>query len=111
MLKIQNKKNKGFVSRLIYSILVHNVESRDNWLLTLKEVHDREMALYGFTKEHYYDYVFGYKLTNPQTVSRIWRKIQEHNEELRGTEWKERQQLGGMIAGVIAGENSQLFLF
>ena len=111
MLRVQNKKNKGFISRLIYSILKSNVESRDNWLLTLKEVHDREMALWGFVKEDYYDCVFTYKLTNPQTVSRIWRKIQEVNVELRGTEWSERQKLGGMIAGEIASGTSQLFLF
>jgi hypothetical protein len=112
MIRVKNKMSKGFVSRLIYSILKSNIDSRDNWLLTLKEVHDRELALYGFEKTDYYDCVFSYKLTNPQTISRIWRKIQEVNVELRGTEWEERQQLGGQIAIEVATSRfSQLNLF
>ena len=109
MLRVKSKKTKGFLSRLIFSILQNNVESRDNWLLTVKEVHDREMALCGFSKDNYYDYVFNYQLTNPQTICRIWRMIQEKNVDLRGSEWADRQRISGEIRNTISSNDSIQF--
>ena len=91
-------QNKGYISRLTYSILNNNLEARDNWMLVVKQVHDIEMAMTGVSKSNYYDALFNDNLTNPQTISRIWRKIQEHNPELRGEEWEERQKQGGQVA-------------
>lgn len=91
-------KNKGYLSRMIYSILVNNKESRDDWMLVVKQIHDTEMAMWGILKQDYYDALFSMKLANPQTVSRIWRKIQEKYPDLRGEFWEERQAQGGMIA-------------
>jgi hypothetical protein len=105
-------KNKGFISRMIYYILSNDVASRDDWMLVVKKVHDIEMVNYAIVKVDYYDALFSGKLTNPQTISRIWRKIQEHNPELRGQEWLERQKMGGQVAVQIAsGGFLQLNLF
>ncbi len=93
---------KGYISRMIYSILVNNKDSRDDWMLVVKQIHDIEMATWGIGKEDYYDALFSLKLANPQTVSRIWRKIQEHCPELRGNFWEERQAQGGIVATEIA---------
>lgn len=90
--------NKGYISRLIYSILNNNIEARDNWMLVVKMVHDIEMSIINISKSNYYDALFNEELTNPQSISRIWRKIQEHNPELRGEEWRDRQRQGGQIA-------------
>jgi hypothetical protein len=94
-------KNKGYLSRMIYSILVNNKESRDDWMLVVKQIHDTEMAMWGILKADYYDALFSMKLSNPQTISRIWRKIQEKYPDLRGEFWEERQVHGGMVAAQI----------
>ena len=91
-------QNKGYISRMTFSILTNNKESRDNWMLVVKQVHDIEMITWVINKADYYDALFSFKLTNPQTICRIWRKIQEHNSELRGEEWEQRQQQGGQVA-------------
>jgi hypothetical protein len=100
-------QNKGYISRMTFSILTNNKESRDNWMLVVKQIHDIEMMTWGISKPDYYDALFSYKLTNPQTISRIWRKIQEHNPELRGEEWEQRQQQGGQIAQEIVFEKEK----
>ena len=109
MLKKQSKKTKGYISRLVYSILVHDAQSRDDWMLVVKEIHDREMAIYAIPNERYYDSVFSYKLSNPQTICRVWRKVQEHNVELRGAEWSERQKMAGEISSIISSSQMNLF--
>jgi hypothetical protein len=96
------KGAKGYLSRMTYSILVNNKEARDNWMLVVKQIHDIEMATWAIPKTEYYDALFSLKLANPQTISRIWRKIQEHNPDLRGEFWEERQAQGGMVATEIA---------
>jgi hypothetical protein len=98
-------KNKGYLSRMIYSILVNNKESRDDWMLVVKQIHDTEMAMWGIQKEDYYDALFSLKLANPQTVSRIWRKIQERCPDLRGEFWEERQAQGGIVSAQIVTDN------
>jgi hypothetical protein len=98
-------RNKGYLSRMIYSILVNNKESRDDWMLVVKQIHDTEMAMWGILKADYYDALFGLKLANPQTISRIWRKIQEKYPDLRGEFWEDRQAQGGMIASQIVTDN------
>jgi hypothetical protein len=45
------------------------------------------------------------KLANPQTVSRIWRKIQERCPDLRGDFWEERQAQGGIVSAQIVTDN------
>ena len=105
-------KNRGFISRMIYYLLVNDIPSRDDWMLVVKKVHDIEMVNYGIDKVDYYDSLFSFKLTNPQTISRIWRKIQEHNVELRGQNWEDRQKTSRYVREKIAeGEFFQLDMF
>jgi hypothetical protein len=105
-------KNRGFISRMIYYLLVNDIPSRDDWMLVVKKVHDIEMVNYGIDKVDYYDSLFSFKLTNPQTISRIWRKIQEHNIELRGQNWEDRQKTSRYVREKISeGEFFQLDMF
>jgi len=105
-------KNKGYISRMVYYILKNDVASRDEWILVLKKIHDNEMILLNIKESEYYNALFSYKLTNPQTIIRIWRKIQEHNVDLRGQEWLERQKQGGIVAeAILNGQFIQSKLF
>lgn len=105
------KMNNGFVSRFVFKILNENIESRDNCLLTIQMVHNKEMELYGYHIIDYYDNLFSNKHANPQTIARIWRKIQEKNPELRGKNWEYRQKLSGCIAKDINNHFLQIKLF
>ena len=101
-----------YLTRLVKNILIKNVPSRDDWMMTIKEVHDKEMELMSFDKERYYEAFFGGHLSNVHTVKRLWQLIQEKHPELRGTTWVERQKQGGLIAQEVAEEQYfQLELF
>lgn len=98
-------QNKGYISRMVYYILRSDAEARDNWLIVVKKVHDTEMITMRIEITEYYHALFSERLTNPQTISRIWRKIQEHNPELRGKEWEQRQKQSGQISQeIVKGE-------
>jgi hypothetical protein len=47
-----------YLSRLIKHILIDDKSARDNWMDTIRQVHDREMQLWCFSKEQYYDAFF-----------------------------------------------------
>lgn len=100
-----------YLSKLIHSILSNNEKSRDDWMLMIKEVHDREMVIWAFTPDDYYKAFFSGKLSNVQTIIRLWRLLQEKCPELRGETWEERQRQGGMLAREIAEEKTQLEIF
>ncbi len=79
--------------KLIYNILTTTVETRDDWLLMIKMVHDYELEQYGIEKNKYYEAIFEKRiLTNVSTIIRYWRKVQQENVHLRGEKWDERQQ-------------------
>lgn len=79
--------------KLIYNILTTRVETRDDWLLTIRMVHDYEMIQGGIKHSEYYESLFEKRiLTNVHSIIRDWRKIQQENEHLRGEEWEERQK-------------------
>jgi hypothetical protein len=79
--------------KLIYNILTTRVETRDDWLLTIKMVHDYEMVQGGIKNTEYYESLFEKRiLTNVHSIIRDWRKIQQDNEHLRGEKWNERQK-------------------
>lgn len=85
---------------------MNNEDSRDDLLLTIRLVHDGEMAQWGFNKEEYYDAVFGEKLSSVHTIRRIWQLAQEKKPELRGKTWEERQKQAGLLAQEFAAESS-----
>jgi len=103
-----------YLINTIKSILAKNEVARDDWMLTVQEVHNREMYLFSFDKNEYYDCVFNGKLTNIQTISRTWRLLQEKFPELRGKDWADRQRQGGMMASEFAANGeiqAQLDMF
>lgn len=99
------------VIKIVVNCLSKNKEARDNWMLALKDVHQREMALLCVEKENYFDTFFDEKLTDAHTVRRLWQKVQEVYPDLRGETWDERQRQGGVLAKEWAMVNKQLELF
>lgn len=101
-----------YLTRLITHILIDDEPARDDWMDTIRQVHDREMAIWYFTKEQYYEAFFSGHLSNVHTIKRLWQLVQEKHPELRGKTWEERQRQGGMIAAEIAEDKLyQLSLF
>jgi phenylacetate-coenzyme A ligase PaaK-like adenylate-forming protein len=101
-----------YLSRLVKQILIKDESCRDDVMKTLKEVHDRELSLWSYSKSEYYDAFFSDKLSNPETVGRLWRLIQEKFPELRGETWEERQKHSMNFAQQAAeGNLFQLGLF
>jgi hypothetical protein len=102
-----------YLSRFVKQTLVKSIEARDDLMLTIKLVHDKEMELWCYTKEQYYDAFYSGNLSNVHTIRRIWQFVQEKNPDLRGKDWIERQKQGGLISQEIAVEKSchQLYLW
>lgn len=101
-----------YLTRLVKSILMNNEAARDNCLLLIKEIHDKEMQIWAYDRAQYYDAVFQGHMSSMVTINRIWRLVQEKFPELRGKEWEERQKQGGVIALEMADEKElQLSLF
>jgi hypothetical protein len=94
----------NYLSRLIKNILIKDEVSRDDWMLTIKYVHDKELELWSYTKEEYYKAFFSNKLSNVHTIKRLWQFVQEKFPELRGKTWEERQRQGGMVAAEMVEE-------
>lgn len=102
-------KPKGHISRIVFSLLRDDNETRDDWMLMIRRVHDIEMKYHSITKSEYYDSFYANKFSNVDSIKRLWAFFQEHNPALRGEKWKERQRQGGEIASIIS--NNQLNLF
>ena len=91
-------KNKN-LTKIIFNLLVNDESLRDDWLSTIRMVHDIEMSINGIIQQDYYYAIFyTNKLSNVQTIKRVWQMIQESRADLRGNSWEERQKQGGMIA-------------
>ena len=102
----------NYLTKLIFTILSKNEEARDNQLLVIKTIHDFELSMLGGDKTTYYDFFFQGKLSSTLTISRIWRKVQEENENLRGKEWELRQVQAGLVSiEMVMASKGQLRLF
>jgi hypothetical protein len=99
----------NYISRLVLDLLEKNVESRDDMMLTVRYVHDFEMAMLNVKKSEYYDSLFDGKLSSIKTIDRIWRKIQEAYPNLRGKEWEYRQYQAGIISSICSANQLDLF--
>lgn len=89
---------------LIYTIketLSNNLSSRDDWMIMVKVIHDKEMHILNINKNDYYEFFMGGKLSNIQSIVRCWRLVQERYPELRGKDWELRQRQGGMMSSEI----------
>lgn len=95
----------NYITRLTVDLLVKNIESRDDMMLTVRYVHDFEMALFNIPKQSYYDSLFGGKLSSIKTIDRIWRKAQMDNPSLRGAEWLQRQIQSGQCSSEFINAN------
>ena len=104
-------KIKGHISKMVFNLLRDDAESRDDWMLMIKKVHDIEMQYFSITKEDFYDNFFNNKFSNVDTIKRLWAFLQEKFPELRGEQWNDRQIQGGQIAHDIANGGYQLLLF
>jgi hypothetical protein len=101
-----------YLSRLVKHTLLSSEECRDDLLLTIKYVHDKEMQIWCYNKEQYYDAFFGGNLSSVHTIRRIWQFTQEKFPELRGKDWEERQKQAGLMSKeIIDSKNAQLDLF
>jgi len=102
---------KKYLTRFVITILNYNEASRDDIIIVIKTIHDFELSLLNKTKDDYYECFFGKKLSAVNTIDRIWRKLQEHNPELRGKEWEERQVHAKFVSKHIKYNEFQLDLF
>jgi hypothetical protein len=105
-------KNKN-LTKIILNLLIKNEYLRDDWVHTIRMVHDIEMGLHGIVQQDYYYTIFyTEKLSNVHTIKRLWQMVQEYRADLRGETWEERQKQGGMIAKEIVFINPlQLKMF
>jgi len=91
-------KNKN-LTKVILTLLINNPELRDDWVSTIRMVHDIEMSKNGIVQQdYYYAIFFSEKLSNVHTIKRLWQLVQENRKDLRGKTWEERQRQGGMVA-------------
>ena len=93
----------NYIQRLTIELLSKNELAKDDMMLCVRYIHDFEMTMFGIKKKDYYKSLFGGKLSSIKTLDRSWRRVQQDNPELRGSEWLERQILAGLA---IAQDNS-----
>jgi hypothetical protein len=87
----------GYLTRTIYKLLEGNAGMRNDCLLVVQAIHDEEMKTQGYEKTNYYFLLFSEKVSNINTINRIWRLVQERCPNLRGTDWDERQKNAGLV--------------
>jgi hypothetical protein len=102
---------KKYLTRFVNTILTYNEDSRDDILIVVKTIHDFELSLLSKSKEDYYECFFSKKLSSVNSIDRVSRKLQEHNPNIRGKEWEDRQVHSRFVAKYIRGDKSQLDLF
>lgn len=102
-------KNSGYITKKVIELLSSSAESRDEFMLVIKHIHDYELFLKKLDKTQYYDEFFFGSLTNVRSIHRVWQKVQEEHPQLRCKEWEERQAQAGIIAKSIV--NNQLTIF
>jgi hypothetical protein len=106
------------IIQLIYNILSNDEETRDDWMLCIKEIHSIEMKLHGISKTDYFDKLYEKNdegeypyFSNVHTIKRLWQKVQEDFPNLRGFTWESRQKQGGQFVVDSLIEDSQLSIF
>ena len=103
------------IIQLIYNILSNDEETRDDWMLFIKEIHSIEMKLHGISKTDYFDNLYEKNdegeypyFSNVHTIKRLWQKVQEDFPNLRGLTWETRQKQGGQYVVDSLLEDNQL---
>jgi hypothetical protein len=81
----------------VYSVLTEVSETRDDDRLLLAHIWIKEVGNEkGNLKEFFEQFLSG-KLSNPETVTRIRRKLQEQHTSLRGEKWEIRHNMEGEV--------------
>ena len=80
-------------------------------MLVVKIIHDFELSVLGKGRQDYYECIFTDRLSSVKTIDRIWRKVQETHEQLRGANWSLRQVQAGLISIETVIAKNQLKLF
>jgi hypothetical protein len=111
------KLNFSLIS-LIYHTLSNKIDTRDDWMLCIKEIHSLEMLSKKILSEDYFEKLFEINedgeyinFSNVHTIKRLWQKVQEDFPNLRGTTWAERQKQGGQYNVNSFYDDKQLTLF
>jgi hypothetical protein len=111
------KLNFSLIS-IIYHTLTNKVETRDDWMLCIKEIHSLEMLSKKISSEDYFEKLFEMdedgeyvNFSNVHTIKRLWQKVQEDFPNLRGNTWAERQKQGGQYNVNSFYDDKQLTLF
>jgi hypothetical protein len=96
---MNTKGNNKNLTKVILNLLIESESLRDDWVSTIRMVHDMEMENNGIVmQDYYYAVFFTEKLSNVHTIKRLWQMVQEHRADLRGKNWEERQRQGGAVA-------------
>ena len=75
----------------VVSILIDQPACRDNDRLLLAEIWKKEMESEG----NVLDALVNGSISNPETITRMRRKLQETHPNLRGEKWDTRHQMEG----------------
>lgn len=75
----------------VYSVLTDTPSSRDDDRILLTEIWTKELDK---SKEFLAEFLSG-ALSNPETITRIRRKLQEQHTQLRGDKWEVRHKMEG----------------
>lgn len=81
----------------VYSVLTDFPESRDDDKVLLSNIWVRELVdQAGNIKDFFTEFLSG-RLSNPESVTRVRRKLQEQHEKLRGEKWDARHKMEGAV--------------
>jgi hypothetical protein len=91
------------VACMVYAVLIDNLRARDSDIILLSEIWKKELAHFE-DKNNFLDKFESNQLSNPESVCRVRRKLQEKHKNLRGDKWDTRHNFEGCV-------NSQLTFF
>lgn len=81
----------------VYSALTDFPESRDDDKVLLSTIWVRELGdKESNIKDFFTEFLSGH-LSNPETITRVRRKLQEKHEKLRGEKWEIRHKMEGAV--------------
>ena len=79
----------------VYATLVNLPEARDDDRILLVDIWKKEVE--GLENESFLTLFLAGKLSNPETITRIRRKLQEKHANLRGDKWDKRHQIEAIV--------------
>jgi hypothetical protein len=99
----------NYIHRLTIELLSKNELAKDDMMLCVRYIHDFEMTMFGIKKKDYYKALFGGRLSSIKTLDRSWRRVQQENPSLRGSEWLDRQIQAGLAIAPCPDNETLLF--